>query len=341
MATRGAQAGNPTAPHEGARMVADVGGTHARFAVVGASPHDLNDVQVLRCADYPDIRDALTDYRRRQHIGSVQELCIAVAGPVGDDLVQLPNGPWRFSVGALQRHLGCPLKVINDFTAQALAIAVLGEDHLAWVGTPRPVGGGPRAIIGPGTGLGVAIQTVDGEVLPSEGGHVGFAPNDPHELKLLGVLLSRFQRVSAERLLSGPGLENLFWANRALSGPESLGQDCPAPEVARLAAEGDPVALRSVHDFFDILAAFAGDIALLTLATGGVYLSGGVLRHLSGFLDVTRFRARFEQKGRLSGLSKSMPLAWVTHHQPGLLGCAAALHSAEPVPRFAHTAAPS
>ena len=337
MVTRREQSTTTPSLEEGVTVVADVGGTHARFAVVGSSPQDLRGIEILRCAEYPDIRHALTHYQRRRRIGRVKELCVAVAGPVGDDRVDLSNSHWRFHVGALQRDVGAPLTVINDFTAQAMAIDALRPDEMVWLGTPRPGGGGVRAILGPGTGLGVAVQTVNGEVLPSEGGHVGFAPGNLHELDLLKSLLCRFQRVSTERLLSGPGLENLYWANRTLADAEPPREDdaCPAAQVARLASEGDAVALRAVRDFFDILATFSGDVALLAMASGGVYLSGGVLQHLIGFLEIDRFRTRFEEKGRLSGFCKTVPLAYVSHAHPGLLGCAAILRRAAPAVHFA------
>jgi glucokinase len=342
MVTRREQSTTPPSPGEGVTVVADVGGTHARFAVVGSSPQDLRGIETLRCAEYPDIRHALADYQRRRRVGRVKELCVAVAGPVGDDRVDLPNSHWSFHIGALQRDVGAPLTVINDFTAQAMAIDALRPDEMVWLGTPRPGGGGARAIIGPGTGLGVAVQTVNGEVLPSEGGHVGFAPGNLHELDLLKSLLRRFQRVSTERLLSGPGLENLYWANRTLADADAARGDeaCSAARVARLASEEDAVALQAVRDFFNILATFSGDVALLTMATGGVYLSGGVLQRLIGFLEIARFRTRFEEKGRLSGFCRTVPLAYVAHAHPGLLGCAAILRRAAPAVHFAQAAAP-
>ena len=166
-----------------------------------------------------------------------------------------------------------------------------------------------------------------GEIIPSEGGHVGFAPTSEHEIELLRELFARYRRVSVERLASGPGLENLYWANRRITCPDSIGGESrkSAREVGGLAAAGDPVALRSVEDFFDILAGFAGDMALSTWATGGVYLSGGVMRKLMPFFDPERFRARFEDKGRFARFCQSVPVAWIASDHPGLLGCSAAL----------------
>lgn len=327
MAVRIDKADTVPSSGQGIRLVADLGGTNVRFAIRGASPHDLRRIEVLRCADYPTAGDAVTDYLGRNQIKRMLELCMAVAGPVEKDLIDLPNNHWSFSLSALRRQLGVPLTVVNDFTAQALAIDALEPEDLLWFGSPRPAGPGIRTVLGPGTGLGIAVQTVNGEVIPSEGGHVSFAPSNEHEADILRSLLSRFHRVSAERIISGPGLENIYWANRQLleSDPLPEHEECPAHRVARLASEGDPIAIRTVRDFFDALAAFAGDMALFAWSTGGIYLSGGVMRSLSEFLDIERFRSRFEDKGRFSGFCKTVPLAWITHDYPGLLGCATIL----------------
>lgn len=267
---------------------------------------------------------------------------MAIAGPVGQDQMDLLNNHWSFSLTGLSRTLKAPLTVINDFTAQSLSIDVLGTDDLMWFGTPRPVDKGIRTILGPGTGLGIAVQMIGGEIIPSEGGHVGFAPSNDHEMDILRTLLPRYRRVSAERLLSGPGLENLYWANRqiAMSDPSGEQESWPAHHIARLAAQGDALALRTVHDFFDILATFAGDMALFSWSTGGVYLSGGVMRWLFEFLDVGRFRARFEDKGRFTHFCETVPLAWITHEYPGLLGCAAVLRRATTAAALAGAATP-
>ena len=309
-----------------ARIVGDVGGTHARFAVLGAAGC-LEHLEVLDCADYPRLEDAIAAYMAEVGVRAVADLCLAVAGPVDRDQVDLPNNHWAFSRHQLEQTLGAPLLVINDFTAQALSLDLLREDELHWLGSPRPAGGTIRGVVGPGTGLGVAIQMPSGEVLPSEGGHVGFSPTSNHQIDLLRALHSRFRRVSVERLASGPGLENLYWANRQLEKgePEGPGLRRTAREVSELAAQGDPAAVRSVEDFFDVLATFAGDLALMAWAAGGIYLSGGVLRRLMSSLDPERFRARFEDKGRFTHFMETVPLAWIRAEHPGLLGCAAAL----------------
>lgn len=323
--------GSPAAAvddHRGARVVADVGGTNVRFATVGATTRAIERVDVMACAEYARIEDAFHAYTRRHGIEDVTGVCIAVAGPAGRDVIELPNSHWRFSRLALERAIGAPLEVINDFSAQALCIDLLLENELRWFGEPRPEAGGYRAVIGPGTGLGVAVQTPGGEVVPSEAGHFGFAPANEHEIALLRALLHRYHRVSIERVLSGPGLENLYWANAQLAEAE-VAPPLRAPEIAQLAEAGDGLARRTITDFFGILATFAGDMALTAWATGGVYLSGGVLKKLVRFFDVACFRARFEDKGRFSGFCAGIPIAHITAEHPGLLGCSAALALAQ------------
>lgn len=322
------------------RVVGDFGGTHARLAVLGGRQGELERIRILASGDYPRIRDAVGDYLDMEGIREPGEICLAVAGPVEGDTVHLPNTGWRFSRTALQEALGAPLTVINDFTAQALSLELLGEADLEWYGEPRPGKPGVRAVIGPGTGLGVALALPGGRVLSSEAGHAGFAPADEHEAEILRLLLPRYGRVSVERVVSGPGLENLYRANRALAEggrgagpgvPEGRPGDAtdipsvPAREVSRLAQEGDPVALRAVRDFLGILASFAGDMALTAWATGGVYLSGGMLGKMEPLFDADYFRARFQDKGRFSAFCSGVPVARITAQHPGLLGCAAAL----------------
>jgi glucokinase len=326
-------------PEEGARVVADFGGTNARFATVGASPRALHGIAVYKCADYDNLENAVDQYLGDFGIDRLAAACIAVAGPVDKDLVDLPNNHWHFSKRELEKRLGAPLTVVNDFTAQALSLDLLEPHEVNWIGPQRP--GEPRGIrtiIGPGTGLGVAIETLSGEIIPSEGGHVGFAPSTDHEIQLLGKLVERYRRVSIERLVSGPGLENLYWANQRLENPtpEAVTVQLTPREVAELAHNGDKLAERSVLDFFDILASFAGDMALATWATGGVYLSGGVMRRLLRFFDPERFRARFQDKGRFTRFCEEVPLAWIDAEYPGLLGCSAALDESRAFPGLAH-----
>ncbi|MFQ5537846.1 MAG: glucokinase [Gemmatimonadota bacterium] len=313
-------------------LVADFGGTNARFGVVHPDTGSLEEVDVLACADFARAEDAIRAYVKRHGIRGLTRGCIAAAGPVDQDPVDLPNNHWTLYRRQLEELLGVPVLLINDFTAQALCIDHLEEDQLVWLGTPRPAERGIRTVVGPGTGLGVAIQTTGGEVIPSEAGHVGFAPTSRHGIELLQALLSRFPRVSVERIVSGPGLENLYWANYRLADAALPleGALKSAREVAELASRGNSAALQSVQDFFDVLASFAGDMALATWATGGVFLSGGAFRKLLPFFDPERFRAHFEDKGRFTRFCETVPVAWIRPEYPGLIGCAAVLDGWDP-----------
>lgn len=313
-----------------ARLVADLGGTHARFATLDPLG-GLEGIEIMTCADFPRMEDAIGAYVQRHGVEYLTEVCLAVAGPVDQDPVELPNNHWTFSRQEMERHLGAPLTLINDFTAQALSIDRLGPEDVRWIGLPRPHEGGCRVVVGPGTGLGVALHVPGGEVMSSEGGHVGFAPTSEHEIELLRALMTRFRRISMERFLSGPGLENLYWANWHIErGHVDTGWSrISAREISELASRGDAIAVRTIEDFFDILATFAGDLALTAWATGGVYLSGGVLRKLVTLWDFQRFRARFEDKGRFTRVCETVPIAWIRFDHPGLLGCAAALLGGE------------
>lgn len=305
-------------------IVADIGGTNARFALRTMANAELSQLHIYPCAEYESLAQAVEAYIAEFCADkTVAAICIAIAGPVLQDWIHLPNSHWSFSQQALRDSLGIPLQVINDFTAQALALPSYQHSDLILMGNVTPLGGNHfKAVLGPGTGLGVAALTPGGEVIPSEGGHTSFAPTNQHELELLQVLWRKHSRVSAERMLSGMGLENLYWANSVLQGKE---QRVTAPEIGAQAEQGNAIAQQAIADFYNILAATAGDLALMFGATGGVYISGGVVPKTLKFIDHQAVRARFEAKGRFSDLLKTIALAVVVAEQPGLMGCAQAV----------------
>ncbi|TVP48714.1 MAG: glucokinase [Gemmatimonadales bacterium] len=328
-------------------LLADIGGTWARFALLGDHPRDLRNFRRFRCSDFPSLEAAIDAYLAPgspEDSGDgvptpVAEVCLALPGPVDRDEISLANNPWSFSRSALESFLGVPITLVNDFEAQAWASDLLTPEELHFAGAPRPDPRGARVVLGPGTGLGVALRLPGGSILPSEAGHTGFSPATEHELDLMRVLMGRYPRVSVERVVSGPGLANLFEANLVLAGGGAVpahgietGSDDPSTpaRIAELAAEGHPVARRAVDDFFNMLAAFAGDMALAVWATGGVYVSGAVVRKLAAFLDEDRFRARFENKGRFQGFCAEVAIGWMQVEEPGLLGCAARMTGGPP-----------
>jgi glucokinase len=303
-------------------VVADIGGTNARFACTSSAQGPMDEVQVFPCANFPFLLDAIETYIASLPEGTIAGICLAVAGPVDTDPIDLPNNHWTFSRLDLEQSLGVPVNIINDFSAQVLSIDTLDSTELHWLGPARPSASGVTAVIGAGTGLGVSALMPSGDILPSEAGHVGFAPVDQHQSDLLQVLRKRYQRVSAERILSGSGLANLYWANCHLQGQC---RELPAAEITAGAQANDPLCRKAVDDFLAILAAFAGDVALMTGANQGVYLSGGILPRLLEFLDEELFLRHFRAKGRFHDFNTAIPLAAVLAEQPGLRGCARAL----------------
>jgi glucokinase len=304
-------------------IVADIGGTNARFACVHVGRQDLHAIEKFPCADFPLFIDAVQAYMRSL-TAPVDGVCLAVAGPVEQDWIDLPNNHWAFSRRELEQELSLPVTVINDFSAQVLSIAALADKELQWIGEPRPPRepGGITAVLGPGTGLGVAAMMPGGDIVPSEGGHVGFAPTSAHQSQLLEQLWLRYERVSVERVLSGMGLANLYWANARLLGQE---RELPAPGVTAGARAGDDLCRQAVTDFSEILGAVAGDFALALGAYRGVYLSGGILPQMLDVIDVAAIRKSFENKGRFQPVCAQVPLAIMLAEHPGLVGCAQAL----------------
>lgn len=302
------------------RLVGDIGGTNARFALVDDSGRP-SDERTLAVADHPGLAEAALAYLGGRR---VDEAVLAVATPVETDEVHFTNSPWSFSIAALSRALGVErLAVINDFVAQALAVTHLDEHDLERLTTGLALADRPIAVIGPGTGLGVAgLVPLGGHWVPlaTEGGHASLAPGNARELAVLQRLVGHWPHVSKERLVSGPGLLTL-----AGSLAEIDDRPCPAttPEdVAREAAKGDPVCLEATRIFSALLGAAAGDLALTYGARGGVYVCGGVCLALGRLFDRSAFRERFHAKGRMRDYLERIPV-WLVHRTgTGLLGAA-------------------
>ena len=305
-----------------ARLIADIGGTNARFALTGPDGRPT-DVRKLTVADHPGPVEAARAYLAGR---TVREAVLAVATPVTSDRVAFTNSPWVFSIRDSQAALGLDrLEVINDFTAQALAVPWLTENDRRQIGSGAPVPGHAIGIIGPGTGLGVGGLVPFGErwqPLPGEGGHVSFAAHDAADLAVLAELQKRFEHVSNERLLSGPGLVNLATALATLEG-ETLPLTDPAQVVERARNGGCRFCQAALGRFSALLGAAAGDLALTLGARGGIYIGGGLVERLGELFDETRFRARFVAKGRLAYFLEPIPTYLITRSDPGLLGAAA------------------
>jgi glucokinase len=304
------------------RLIADIGGTHARFALAGSDGRP-QDEQKLLVADFPGPVEAARSYLAGRKI---RDAVLAVATAVDSDSICLTNAPWAFSVAAVRQALGLNrLAVINDFTAQALAVPRLAPEECTQIKAGEPQRGSAIAVIGPGTGLGVGgLLPIQGTWYPiaSEGGHVSLATHDEREAALLARLRGRFGHVSNERVLSGPGLMNLAKILAELDG-DVIALDDPR-EVSRRAENGEcPYCREALERFSSILGAASGDLALLFCALGGVYISGGLCKRLGALLDIARLRESFVAKGRFADYLERIPIYLVTRRDPGLLGAAA------------------
>jgi glucokinase len=304
------------------RLVADIGGTHARFALCGPDGEPAAE-EWLQVADYPGLVEAAQAYLAGR---KVADAVFAVATPVDSDWIGLTNAPWAFSIRATKKALALErFAVINDFAAQALAVPRLAPEDWVQIGGGEPQAGAAIAVIGPGTGLGVSgVLPVQGiwYPIPSEGGHVSLAPHDERDAALLACLRRRFDHVSNERVLSGPGLINLATALAELDG-EMLSLADPR-EVSRRAESGEcPFCTEALQRFSAFLGGASGDLALLFCALGGVYISGGLCRNLGPLFDLERFRARFVAKGRFVDYLRRVPIYLVTRRDSGLVGAAA------------------
>jgi glucokinase len=313
------------------RLIADIGGTNARFALAptggGPGAATLEAERHLPVSAHPGLAEAAEAYLAGLPGArpTIDEAVIAVATPVDAAVIRFTNSPWQFTRDALKARLGTGrLAVINDFAAQAAAIPHLGATDRTAIGGGTPRAGWPIAVIGPGTGLGAAglVPTARGPVIvASEAGHVSFAPHDELEIEILRRLLGRFGHVSNERLISGPGLVTLTQAMAEISG-RRFGGSRPE-DVTRTAADGSSeVARDALRVFSGLLGAAAGDLALTLGAKGGVFLCGGLLGKLGRFFDPVRFRERFEAKGRLGAFLQDVPCFAVTNPHSGLLGAA-------------------
>lgn len=314
------------------RLLADIGGTRARFAWQAASGAPLSHVVKLTTADYPSLAEAATAYLRQGPGQPPLDAAIAIANPVTGDAVQMTNHPWSFSVAGLRAQLGLRrLRVLNDFTALALALPGLPAQALRQVGGGLAVPGKAMALIGAGTGLGVSGLVPDGRggwvPIEGEGGHVTLPAQTPREQALLAALARRFGHVSAERVLSGPGL---LASHTALCEVDGVPVDTTLHSAADLSARalqgGDPRALEALTLFSGLLGSVAGNLALTVGALGGVYIGGGIVPGWGDWFARSPFRVRFEAKGRFAGYLSTIPV-WVIHAgvSPALLGAARAL----------------
>lgn len=318
-------------------VVADVGGTHARFALAeieDGSVLSLDEPITLKTAEHGSFQLAWQEFGRRAGIDLPTELAIAFAGPVGGEVLKLTNNPWVIRPYLMKERLGVDrYTIVNDFGAVGFAVATLGDEHFRHLCGPDHAlpDEGVISIVGPGTGLGVAAllrRSGHYEVIETEGGHVDFAPLDALEDKILKQMRRHFRRVSIERVASGQGLWNLYEALGAIEKRDLTFHDDKELWSAAL-QESDGLATAALDRLCLTLGAVAGDMALAQGASA-VVIAGGVGLRLAEYLPRSGFRDRFIAKGRFERRMDEMPVKLITHPQPGLFGAAAAFAREHP-----------
>lgn len=315
------------------RIVAvDIGGTHARFAIATRAKDGaitLDEPVTLHTEDHASFQTAWEDYAVQKGGALPDAVSMAIAGPVGGDIIRFTNNPWIIRPAMVPEKLGVTsYTIVNDFEAVAHAVARAGDDEfLDLTGPDGPLPpSGRLTVMGPGTGLGVAhlYREADGSyrVSATEGGHIDFAPLDQIEDALLARLRKRHNRVSVERVVAGPAISDIFYTLAAMEHKSVPEMDDVAIWTAGMDGT-DSLAAAAVDRFCLSLGAVAGDLALAQGAAG-VVIAGGLGYRLREHLPKSGFAARFCAKGRFAGLMEKLPVKLITHPQPGLFGAAAA-----------------
>ncbi len=312
-------------------LVADIGGTYARFALADISTMEIREYRKYKVSECESLEAAVTRY-----LASVARrparACFAIAGPVGGDVIRLTNANWSFTRAGLRDATGAEVVVFaNDYEALAHSLPYLTGGEMCKIGSGTAEAQATKAAVGPGTGLGVAAlywSESGWSAISGEGGHISFAAENAEEFEILNRLRHDVGHVSAERLISGPGLSQTYAILGEMSGraPEKLG----AAEIVERARNGtDPVAIKTVGLFAEWLGRFAGDAALMFGARGGVYVAGGVAPRILDVLIAGRFRLGFESKGRMTDYMKRIPTHVILIDDAGLRGAAAMLMAAD------------
>ena len=298
-------------------LLADIGGTNFRLATL-SSAGKIEAVESWLTALYPDFAAAVRAYAELTGLSlPARAAAVCAAGPVINDKIDLTNCDWEVSVSGIAQATGAARSVlVNDFAAVAQAVPVLTSSDVVRLGGAAPAEDAPKAVLGPGTGLGVASVVPDARggwiAVPGEGGHVDLAPTNEREIAVLFHLIREHGHVSVERVLSGPGLETVYLALAALDGVKLKARPI-APDIAAAArAKNDPLAVETVALFTGWLGSVAGDLALTLGARGGVYIAGGIVPQWGELFDAKLFRRRFEAKGRMKTFLTPIPCHLVT-----------------------------
>jgi glucokinase len=306
-------------------LIGDIGGTNARFAVVAHADDMVRDVRVVKTADYETIDDAIRAAVLEKG-DKPRSAVLAIAGPVDGDEIPLTNCPWVVRPKAMIAGLGLSdVVILNDFEAQALAVVALGAEHMEKIGGGEPEAGAGRVVLGPGTGLGVAglIQAFGRWIpVPGEGGHMDIGPRTPRDFEVFPHLDKIEGRISGEQILCGRGLVNMY---RAVAKADGVSPRYAMPaEVTAAALDGsDPVAVEALDTFVTCLGRTAGDLALVFMSKGGVFLTGGIAQKVVPALKKGNFRAAFEDKAPHSAIMRDIPVYVITHPLAAVHGLAA------------------
>jgi glucokinase len=306
---------------EAVRILADIGGTNARFALLSGG--ELAEIRVLHTGSYDSLSAAVNAY-----LGGLAtparpiDAAFDIAAPICSDEVDMVNSNWRFSIEAVRREFGwAKFFVLNDFVANALAVPHIDAQFLTQIGHGAPVPGQPIAVVGPGTGLGVAGLVPCGvkwTPVAAEGGHTTLAAMDSREDAVIDILRRQYAHVSSERALCGPGLVNLYESLCELAGKPAA--PLTPERIAHLYPGCDPQCREAVTMFCAMFGTFASDVALTYGARGGVYIMGGLVPGMLETFRRSAFRERFEFKGRYRHYMAAIPTYVVTHPEPAFIG---------------------
>lgn len=311
------------------KLIADIGGTNARFALLEGSSQTPIEAVNLVCADYPNIVDAISTYLESVPFAQPAEAALAVATGVTNDQLNMTNNSWTFSIEETRKALHFDqLKVVNDFTGLALAIPHLSSDQFHKIGGGEKADLQIKAVIGPGTGLGVSGTIhVNGSWFPlqGEGGHVSYGPLNEREAEVIQLLRKSMAHVSAETLVSGAGLSLLYQTIAKLEDANTSRLE-PEQVSARAIEGGCPIASEALSMFCGILGSVAGNLALTLGARGGVYIGGGIVPKVLDFFSCSSFRKRFEQHGRYTQYLSDIPTNVIISKYPALTGAAISLN---------------
>jgi len=321
----------------GLSLLADIGGTNARFAIFANGA--VTDMRTLEASHYPTIADAARAYLAQAGSSMPQSAAIAIAAPLTGDEVRMTNHAWRFSIAALRQELGLSrLIVLNDFTALAMALLHLPRGELRQLGGTTPSDAAPIALLGPGTGLGVSglipyrqAQQMIWIPLQGEGGHATLAAATSREAAVIETLRVRFQHLSTERVISGPGLVHLYTALCSLDRVTARTLE-PSEVTDQALSNSDAQCVEALRMFCAMLGTFAGNLALTLGAVGGVYIGGGIVPRLGDYFVRSEFRPRFEDKGRYREYLAPIPVFVIDSPAPAFYGLARAF--VDPGPRI-------